>query len=409
VTDERLPLRALLPLVLLSATSPVSTDMYLASFPQIRASLHTSASLVQLTLTAFLVGIGIGQVVWGPVSDHVGRYRPMVIGAIAALVGSVASALAPNIDVLIAARFVQALAGAAVVVSGSASIADRVRGFALARTLTLMGSIIALAPIVAPTVGGFLADRIDWRGILGIICGFTVLQLVAIALLLRETMPAERRSPRVSYGHIGILVRRPQYIGHVGVQVLGFATLMTYVSSSSFVFQRYIGFSSTAYGLCFAMNAVGLMTGSFISSRLAHARVHPARTVGRALPVTLLMALAMVAVVLSPAPRWLLIVPLFLTVASTAFVNGNCGALALEQSRDVAGSGSGINGGAMFLMAGLVSPVGGIAGEGTATPMVVTMAAGAALALACFTLTRRYMARHPQLEHNFAASTPTPV
>jgi len=142
VTDERLPGRLLVTLALLSATAPISTDLYLASFPEMTRSLHTDASMVQLTLTAFLVGIGAGQVLWGPITDHLGRYRPMVLGASLALVASIASALAPNVHVLIVARLIQALSGAACVVAGSASIADRLHGFALARTLTLLGSII---------------------------------------------------------------------------------------------------------------------------------------------------------------------------------------------------------------------------------------------------------------------------
>jgi len=402
VTDDRLPVRTLLPLVLLSATAPVSSDLYLASFPEIRDDLHTNASLVQLTLTAFLVGIGVGQVLWGPVSDHVGRYRPMLVGACVALAGSVGAVLAPTIGVLIVARLLQALGGAACVVAGSASIADRVRGFALVRTVTLMGAIIGLAPIVAPTVGGLLAERVPWRVILGIICCFTVCQLVAILVFLRETMPPERRSARINYGHIGVLFRRPQYIGHVGTQVLGFVTLMTYVSSSSFVYQRFVGLSSTAYGLCFAVNAVGLMTGNYASSRLARHRVHPARTVGRALPVTVTMAALMVTVVLAHAPHWLLLPPLFGTIASLAFVSGNCNALAIEQARDVAGSGSGVNNGVGFFAAGVISPLGGIAGEDTAVPMVVTMLVTASLAALCFFATRRYMASRPELETAYA-------
>lgn len=406
MTDDRIPPRLLVTLALLSATAPISTDLYLASFPQMARGLHTDASMVQLTLTAFLCGIGTGQVLWGPVSDHLGRYRPMLFGASVALIASVVAMLAPNVGVLIAARLIQALAGGACVTSASASVADRLSGFPLARTLTLLGTIIGVAPIVAPVAGGLLAAAIPWRGVLAVICAFTLAQLTVILLVIRETLPPERRSGRVRYGHIGTLLRRPAYIGHAATQILGFATLMTYVSSSSFVFQRYLGLSSTHYGLLFGLNSVGLVAGNFGSSRLARHHVHPARTVSRALPVTVAAVLVMLIIVLTPVPRALMLVPLFVVVSSIGFITGNSGALAVQQSRDVAGSGSGLGGGLMFLFAGLVSPLSGIAGEDTAVPLALVMTCTTVGASAAFVMVRRYVARHPHLEHAFTAQNP---
>ena len=401
MTEDRLPGRLVATLALLCATAPVASDLYLASFPEMAHGLHTPASMVQLTLTAFLVGIGIGQVVWGPVSDHVGRYKPMVVGVSVALVASVVAMLAPTVEVLIAARLVQSLAGAACVTAASASVADRLTGFPLARTMTLLGTVIGVAPIVAPVAGGLLAETISWRGILGIICAFTVAQLAVVLLVIRESLPPERRSPTIRYGHIAALLRRPAYIGHVGTQVLNFCTLMTYVASSSFIFERYLGFSSAAYGFCFALNSSALIVANYISSRLARRRVHPARTIARALPVAVTAVAVMLIVVLSPLPRPFLIGPLFVAVASFGYIGGNSSALAVQQSRDVAGSGSGLGGGLMFLAAGLVSPLGGIAGGDTAVPLAVTMMCTSLGAAVCFILVRRYVARHPHLEHAF--------
>lgn len=401
MSDERLPGRLLMTLALLSATAPISTDLYLASFPQMERGLHTSASMVQLTLTAFLIGVGVGQVAWGPVSDHLGRRRPMIIGASVALVASLVVMLAPSIHVMIVARLVQALAGAACGTAGMASVADRLHGFALARTLTLLSTIIGLAPTVAPVVGGILAETVPWRGVLAVICAFTLVQIVVILLVIRESLPEERRTPRVSYRHIGTLLRRPAYIGHALTQLLGFATLMAYVSSSSFVFERYLGLSSAHYGLCFAGNALALMAASYLSSRLARHHVHPAATVGRALPVAVVGVVVLLVVVLSPLPRGVLVAPLFVALVALGFVNGNAGALAVQQSRDVAGSGSGLNGGLMFLGAGVVSPLGGIAGEDTAVPLAIVMLCTVLGAAACFVAARRYVARHPHVEQAF--------
>lgn len=406
MTDDRIPPRLLVALALLSATSPISTDLYLASFPQMTRGLHTDAPMVQLTLTAFLVGVGTGQVLWGPVTDHLGRYRPMLIGASVALVASAVAMAAPNVGVLIAARLIQALAGGACVTAASASIADRLSGFPLARTLTLLGTIIGVAPIAAPVAGGLLASAIPWRGVLGVICAFTLAQLLVILLVIRESLPPERRSARVRYGHIGALLRRPAYIGHAATQILGFATLMSYVSSSSFVFQRYLGFSSTRFGFFFALNSIGLVGCNFASSRLARRHVHPARTVARALPVAVAAVLVMLGVVLSPLPRELMLVPLFVAVASIGLITGNASALAVQQSRDVAGSGAGLGGGLMFLVAGVISPLTGIAGEDTAVPLAIVMTCTILGSSAAFVAVRRYVAHHPQLEHAFADQNP---
>lgn len=408
VTEDFLPRRMLIAMALLWATSPIATDLYLASFPEMTRGLDTDASMVQLTLTAFLVGIGVGQVAWGPLSDHYGRYRPMVAGASVALVASIVAMLAPTVEVLIAARLVQALASAACVTATSASVADRLSGFPLARTMTLIGSIIGVAPIVAPVAGGLLAEAIPWRGILAIIVAFTVTQLVVILLVLRETHPPERRSHRIQYGHLGTLLKRPAYIGHAGTQVLNFCTLMAYVSSSSFIFQSYLGFSASTYGLCFAVNSMALVAGNYASSRLARRHIHPARTVSRALPVAVGAVITMLLVVLSGLPREAVLAPLFVAMGSFGFITGNASALAAQQSRDIAGSGSGLGGGLMFLCAGLVSPIGGIAGEETALPLVISMTCTELAAAACFIAVRRYVTRHPHLEKAFHA-TPSPA
>ncbi|MGZ6734773.1 MAG: multidrug effflux MFS transporter [Nocardioides sp.] len=408
MTEEHLPRRLMVAMALLWATSPIATDLYLASFPEMTRGLDTDASMVQLTLTAFLVGIGVGQVLWGPVSDRFGRYRPMIVGASVALVASVVAMLAPTVEVLIAARLVQALASAACVTATSASVADRLSGFPLARTMTLIGSIIGVAPIVAPVVGGVLAEAIPWRGILAIIVAFMAAQLLVILLVLHETHPPEKRSHRIRYGHLGTLLTRPAYIGHVGTQVLNFCTLMAYVSSSSFIFQSYLGFSASAYGLCFAGNSVALVAGNYASSRLARKRIHPARTVSYALPVAVGAVLTMLVVVVTSAPRELILAPLFVAMGSFGFIGGNSSALGAQQSRDIAGSGSGLGGGLMFLCAGLVSPVGGIAGEDTALPLVISMSITEIAAAVCFIAVRRYVTRHPHLEKAFHAA-PTPA
>jgi len=392
----------LLVLALLSATAPLSIDFYLASFPQVRSSLHTDATSVQLTLTGFLIGLGVGQVGWGPVSDRFGRLRPLLVGSVVSAVAAAAAALAPSIEALIAARFVQALAGAAGVVIARAVIADLLQSYAAARAMSLMMTINGLAPVVAPIVGGALAGHVSWRGILGIIFAVTLLQVVGILLVIRETLPGTRRTPSVQLGHLGLLLRRPAFLGHAATQAFGFGTLMAYISSSSFVYQTVIGAAGWLYGLGFAVNALGLIGAGMVSARLAQRRVHPAATITRALPGLLTAAVAFLIVALSGLPSWLLVVPLLFMTTSVGFLMGNSGALALEHSRDAAGAGSAVVGGLTFLVGGAVSPLGGVAGEDTAVPAGVVMVVCAVGAILCFTAVRRYVRGRPELEKAFA-------
>ncbi|MFW0797054.1 multidrug effflux MFS transporter [Gordonia sp. CPCC 205515] len=397
---EGLGPQLLFALALLSATAPIATDLYLPSFPEVQTSLHTSAAAVQLTLTAFLVGVAVGQIIWGPVSDRYGRRRPLIIGSAVAVGAGVLVVLAPNIETLVAARFVQAVAAAGGMVISRAVIADLLRGFASARSMTLMMTITSLAPVLAPVVGGLLAGHVSWRGVLGVILAITVLQLIMAVTTVRETLPAAKRAPRLGYADLLTRFRRPAFLAYVLTQAFGFGTLMAYISSSSFVYQKVLGVSSAIYGLCFAANAVGLTAAGLISARLSRRRVHPARTIGYALPVLIIASLGVLAAAASPMPG-LLVVPLFVTVFAFGFVAGNSAALAMEHSRDAVGAGSAVLGGLMFLVGGLLSPLGGLAGDNTAVPMGIVMTGSAIVAAISFVLARRYVSRHPDSEKAF--------
>jgi DHA1 family bicyclomycin/chloramphenicol resistance-like MFS transporter len=406
-SEQGLSIRLLVALGILAAAGPLSVDFYLPSFPQVLRSLHTDATSVQLTLTGFLVGIGVGQVAWGPISDRFGRRGPLLIGSGAAVVAAAVAVFAPNIQVLIVARFVQALAGAAGVVMSRAVITDRVQGFAAARMLTVLQTITTVAPIVAPIVGGLLAGRVSWRGVLAIVLGVTIVQFLGALTTVRESLPVGERTPRLRYAYVGQLLARPGFVFYAVTTAFTFGILMAYVSSSSFVYQRVLGLPSWAYGLGFACNATGLLIGGVVSVRLAHRKVHPARVVSVAIPVALAASVAILVIVLaaqaSVLPAWLLVVPLWFAVTAVGFTQGNATALALEQSRGIGGAGSAVVGGLMFLIGGLLTPLGGLAGDDTALPFAIVMASSGTLALVAFTVARRYVRRHPELEQGYRA------
>lgn len=397
---ETIRVRLILVLALLSAVGPIALDLYLPSFPEVEVGLGATTAGVQLTLTTFLVGLGLGQLVWGPVSDRFGRFRPLLAGTLIAIGAGTAAVLAPTIEALVAARFVQALGSAAGVVIARAMIADLVQGFAAARALSIMMTIQAVAPIAAPVVGGAMAGHVSWRWVLSVVLLLTIMQLIGILTTIRETLPPARRALRLSYRSLGRLTRRPAFMAYALTQAFAFAAIMSYISNSSFVYQDVLGTSSLVYGLAFGLNAIGLMFGGAMSARLAKRFVHPATTIRIALP-TLVVASALVLGAASTSTPRLLLLPLFVAVASVGFITGNCAALAVQQARDTAGSASAAIGGLMFLVGALLSPIGGLVANDSAIPMGLLMLSSAALSTGFFVVARRCVARTPDSEATF--------
>ena len=397
---EGLGLRLLVVLGLLAASAPIGADLYLASFPELKVGLGTDATNVQLTLTAFLVGIGLGPLLWGPLSDRVGRRRPLLIGVSIAVVAGVIAVTAPSVEILIAARFLQALGASAGMVLGRATITDLTHGYSRAQALSVMTTITSLAPVLAPIIGGLLADRVPWRGVLSVILAVMVVQVVGAVTSVPESLSAERRSRGRAGGALRSRFHKPAFLAYVCCQAATFGVLMTYVSSSSFVYQQVLGTSSDLYGIAFAVNAVGMTAAGVVSARLARRRFHPARTVRTAVPVLLGASVCVLAAAASPVPA-LLAVPLVLVPAAVGFVTGNTTALAMEHSKDAAGAGSAVLSAVMFLTGGVVSPLGGLGGDDTAIPMGLVMTICAALAIGCFALARRAVASQPHLEEAF--------
>lgn len=402
-TDPRpVGLRLLLLLAFIAAASPLAVDLYLASFPAIQRDLATTPGMVQLTLTSYLIGISIGQPVWGPLSDRFGRRSTLLVANAITVASSFLVVLAPTIDALIAARFFQALSAAAGMVIARAMVADLAQGYAGVRALALMMTIHGLTPVVAPAIGGVLATFVPWRGVLAVVTAVVTLQLLATILLVPETLPPKSRPKRVDYGDLGRVLARPAYFTYALTLGFGVATMMAYVASSSFVYQEVLGFSPLAFGITFAINALGMTAGGLLSVRLARRHVHPARTVGLALPGVVVCCLLVVGAALSPWPV-LLVVPMFGTAFFSNLVMGNCMGLAMEQAYGLPGAGSAMLGLFMFGISALVTPIAGlVGGVDSAVPMGVLMTVMALCASASFAIGRRWVARNPASEAAFA-------
>lgn len=379
----------LLALGVLVATAPLSIDFYLPSFPEVQGDLHASATEVQLTLTGFLLGLSLGQFLWGPISDRFGRKRPMLVSVTVSSVAALVCVFAPNIDVLIGARWLQALAGAGAVVIGRSVIPDLFSGHRARQAISMLASVNSLAPMIAPLVGGSLAGHISWRAVLGIVFAITVIQVLCAIFIVEESLPRERRVPKVDYRHIVTVLGRPRFRWNAAMVWLTFGMSMSYISSSSFIYQSVMGTPAWLYGIGFAINAAGMVAAGIINARLARLHVPAERIMRVALICSAVAAVLLLLVVLSPLPVWLLVLPLWFAMFGTGFSNSNATALAQAATRDMQGSGSAVQGGLMFLMGALVSPIGGIAGTHTAVPFAVSMVCCSLLSLLCFVLTRR--------------------
>ncbi|MFE5776511.1 multidrug effflux MFS transporter [Brachybacterium sp. NPDC056505] len=403
----------LVTLAILAAVAPFGTDLYLSAFPAMTSDLATTATGVQLSLTAFLVGAGLGQVVFGPWSDRSGRMPPLLIGLVLFLGASIAAVLAVDVQMLVIARLLQGLGGAAGMVIGRAMILDRERGPAAARALNVMMMIGGVAPVIAPLSGSLLAEPLGWRGLLGIVAALGLVALVATLLCVRETLPVEVRAGRrhaadgsasdgpaagdpaaVDAASAGASAPRSAwsamltrgYLGHVAAFGFGMAIMMAYISASPFVYQDMIGLGTAQYGLAFAVNAVGIMASSALSARLA-SRVSVRTLTGTGLTISSCAVLVILAFTLVGAPPAWLMVPLFAAIAPLGLVFGNATALALSSvPQRATGSASALLGMLQFVLAGIVAGLVGLAGEDTTLPLALTMLVSAVIALGGFAL-----------------------
>jgi DHA1 family bicyclomycin/chloramphenicol resistance-like MFS transporter len=259
-------------------------------------------------------------------------------------------------------------------------VADIVSGPAAARAFTLMLTVGGVAPVLAPLVGGILADPVGWRGMLWAVVLLCAVMLVGVLVAIPETHPADRRAA----GAVPVIdamrrvVGNSAYRGPVAVFACSFAVMMAYISASPFVYQNVVGLSELGYGLAFGVNALGLIGAGWVTSRMV-GRTSPRRMVRAAIAVQLCASLAFVGLALVDAPVWLLPVPIFVAVTSNGAIMGNSAALAMDQVREVAGAGSAVLGFSQFALGALVSPLVGLGGESSAVVPALVMATASVL------------------------------
>jgi DHA1 family bicyclomycin/chloramphenicol resistance-like MFS transporter len=357
----------------LSSVGPLSLDMYLPGLPQLGGDLSASASATQLTLTACLAGLALGQLLAGPLSDRLGRRRPVLFGAALFAAATLACAVAPSIAVLVALRFLQGLGGAAGIVIGRAVVRDLYEGDAAARLFSTLMLVGGIAPILAPIWGGQLLAITDWRGI------FVVLALLGLALLAATWRALPETLTVRSGGDLRPVLRDRRFLGYALCSGLMMGAMFAYIAGSPFVLQTIHGLSPQAYSLVFAANGLGILAASYASRRLI-GRVTPARLLLAGVALGAAGAVLLLAAVVLDAPVAAVLLALLLVVSSIGLVNPNATALALAGHGDNAGSASALLGASQFLLGAAAAPLVGLAGESSALPMALTIAALVTLA-----------------------------
>lgn len=384
-------LRFVVILGVLTALGPLSIDTYLPALPSLSRDLTASASAVQLSITACLVGLGVGQLVAGPLSDAFGRRRPLLLGLGLYAVTSVLCALAPSVWVLVALRLLQGVGGATGIVISLAIVRDRDSGADAAKFLSLLLLITGIAPVLAPVAGGQILRFTSWEGIFAALAIVCAVMIAAVAFGLPETLPRERRQPggaRRILPVFGRLLSDRAFVGYVLSSGLAFAAMFAYIAGSPFVLQEIYGLSPQVYSAVFAVNALGLVIAAQLTGRLVH-RIGARRLLAVGVAGSAIGGLVTLVDVLGGLGLPCLLAGLFVVVASVGVVMPTSAALAMSDHGEVAGAAAALIGLAQFFTGALVAPLVGVAGAGDARPMAVVIAVlGASAFAACALLTR---------------------
>lgn len=381
-------------LALLSTGGPLGTDMYLPSLPQITADLQTVDSNTQLTLSTYMIGMGLGQLIFGPISDMLGRKKLLIGGMALGIFASAVCALTPSIGVLIVARLVQGVAGGMGVVLARAIISDRVQGAAAARAFSVMMLIMGVAPVVAPLLGGLIEEVANWRAVFWTLLVIAIVQSI-VAMCMPESLPKDQRhtqGPMRTYRNMGALLAMPSFSGYAVAYSLGFGAMFAFISGSSVMMQSQLGLSPLHFSWAFAANAASIIAANLINVRLV-GRYGSHKLQGIGVGMILAGSLLFLLVALVMPADFVLAVPCVLacTIIATAgcgFNMANSTALAQRQAQGRNGAGSAALGALQFAIAAIVSPLAAM-GNSPMLTISLIMTICAAIAAAGSLIARR--------------------
>ena len=352
----------------LSAFGPFVVDLYLPSLPQLASFFETSASMTQLTLTTAMIGLAVGQLLLGPLSDKFGRKIPLIISLVIYIISTVLIVYAPNIESMIVLRVIQGLSSAGSVVISRAVATDLYRGREMTRFFGLLMTINGIAPIISPILGSLLLEYISWKGV------FVFLALIGVIVLLfcfrlKESLSIENRlqgSIFATFSTFGVIIKNRLFMSYVGIESFLLGAMFAYIAASPFILQSFYGLSAFIFSLCFGANGAALVIGANIGGKLPNRQ---ALAIGvLAFVVAALYTIA----VLIIQPYWLFVeIGFFAMLLLMGITFPAISTLAMESERQYAGSASALLGFAPFFLGGIVSPLVGIGNIFYSTALVI--------------------------------------
>lgn len=386
-------LRIAVVLGLLSAIGPFAIDMYLPALPSIGEDLKAGTAAVQMSLLIFFLSMGFGQIVVGPISDMVGRKLPLYVGLALFMVGGVGSAMAPNIEWLIAFRFLQGLGASAGMAVPRAIVRDLHTGNEAAKLMSLLMLVFSVSPILAPLTGSQIIESFGWRAVFWTVTGAAALATILLATSLKETRSAEERA-NSSFGTAlagyRYLMSDRNFLGLTAIAGFGIASFFVYLSSSSFILIDHYGLSPSVYSVFFSINAVAFIGMSQLTGMLAD-RFGLKRVVWVAVTGYATVMVALFAIMASGVDRLdVMAALLFVRYGFLGLVIPTTSVLAMEEHGEIAGTASALMGTLHFAIGALAMGVAGLFFDGTPLPMVagITLCAVISFMLAKLTLGR---------------------
>ncbi|GHH98648.1 multidrug effflux MFS transporter [Neobacillus kokaensis] len=386
----------------LGILGPFTIDTYLPSFPTIVSDYNTTASLVQISLTTALLGLGLGQLVIGPLSDVKGRRKPLLIFLCIYILASLICSIAPNIYFLIASRFVQGFAASGGIVLSRAIVRDLYSGKELTKFFTLMVLVGNLGPIIAPIAGGVILNFTVWNGVFIALACIGIILTITVSFKLKETLPPERRVPSnlpQVIGNFGTLFKNKVFMGYALTQGFITAGIFAYVSGIPFVYQNIYGVSPQQFSLLFGVNGLALIIGSQSVGRLTD--IISERTFLKiGLGLANISGLALLIAILLEAPLIGVVIPVFTFLTSISMIGTTSFTLAIESQGHMAGSASALLGVLPFIMGSLSAPLVGIGGAYTGVPMAAVIFVASFLAFICYFILVKTKVQKPALAAN---------
>ena len=363
----------------LSAFGPFITDMYLPGLPSMTGFFNTTTSMVQMGLTTSMIGMAIGQLIFGAFSDKYGRKQPLLISMLLFIISTVLCVFSPNIEFFIVLRFIQGIAGAGGIVMSRCIATDFFTGKELAKTLAIVSAINGIAPITAPVIGGVMMNFVDWRGV------FLILLLLGIALFIgclkfKESLPVEKRTTEKLLSTFRLFVtvlRNRRYRLCITQQALALMVLFANIASSPFIIQEIYGYSALFFSIIFAVNAMALLIAAIVSMRFKS----PERGILFGSTGMVIFSVMEFFVLSSGASFWIYEILVFMILFMMGLTMPLSTTLAMDSARDNAGSSSAVLGAVLFLAGGIISPLVGLGN--ILIPTAIAFLAGSTFSFVC--------------------------